>query len=252
MAKDFDGLSVLVTGAASGLGRAAALEFAGRGASLTLVDVNEDGLAETLKACEAKGVKAISVPTDLSDADACTKPVPVAIETFGRLDALVNVAGMLVLSHFSDTTVDQFDKVFAINARAPFLLIQSALPHLLESEGAVVNVASASAVTGHAYTAAYGASKGALVGLTKNLATEFWKSPLRINAIAPGAMLTPMAMASASSVKETFDQQLIGKGMGVREMARPEDLCEIIAYLASPQNKRIHGQVYSIDQGVTA
>ncbi|AIT80055.1 SDR family NAD(P)-dependent oxidoreductase [Novosphingobium pentaromativorans] len=250
MTQDFEGLNVLVTGAASGLGRATALEFAGRGASLTLVDVNAEGLDETRKACEAKGAKAITVPTDLSDAEACMAPVPAAIDAFGRLDALINVAGMLVFNHFPDTTVAQFDKVFAINVRAPFLLIQSALPHLLESEGAVVNVASASGVMGHAYTTAYGATKGAVIAMTKNLATEYWKSPLRINAVAPGAMMTPMA--SATKMDETYDMQLIAKGIGAREIARPEDLCEIIAYLASPRNKRVHGQVYSIDQGVTA
>ena len=249
MTKEFDGLSVLVTGAASGLGLQAALEFARRGAMLTLVDVNADGLEETRSACEALGVKAIAVPTDLSDADACAKPVPAAIEAFGRLDALANVAGMLVFGHFPDTTVPQFDKLYAVNVRAPFLLIQSALPHLLESKGAIVNVASASGLMGHAYIVAYGATKGALIAMTKNLATEFWKSPLSINAVAPGSMITPMA--KNTELNDSYDMLLIGKGIGPREMANPEDLCDIITYLASPRNKRVHGQVYSIDQGVT-
>lgn len=249
MQGEFEGRSVLVTGAASGLGRETALEFARRGASLTIADINAGGLKETQAACEAEGASVTAAPTDLSDPDACNALVDKAVETHGGLDALVNVAGMLLLKHAKDTAVEEWDKVFAVNARAPFLLFQRALPHLLEREGAVVNVASASGIMGHAYIAAYGASKGALIALTRNLATEFTTSPLRINAVAPGSMITPMATSSA--LPEEADVRLIAKGMGLREMAQPQDLTEIVCYLASPRNKRMHGTVVSIDQGVT-
>lgn len=250
MSKEFADRNVLVTGAASGLGCECAIEFARRGANLTLVDINVGGLEETAALCAAQGASTVICVADLSDLDACRKPVETAIEAFGRLDALCNVAGMLLYGHAAETTPAQFDKLYAINVRAPFVLFQQALPHLIETEGAVVNVASSSGVMGHAYVAAYGATKGAVIAMTKNLAIEYWKSPVRINAVAPGSMVTPMS--ARTQMPHGFDPELLPKGIGPREMARPEDLCDVITYLASPRNKRVHGAVYCIDQGVTA
>lgn len=250
MDKEFADRSVLVTGAASGLGKQASLEFARRGADLTLVDIDREHLAETADECRALGALARDIACDLSDPEHCKAPVTAAVGAYGRLDALCNVAGMLIYGHAAETTLAQFDKLYAVNVRAPFILFQQALPHLLKTEGAVVNVASSSGVMGHAYVAAYGATKGAVIAMTKNLATEYWKTPIRINAVAPGSMVTPMSRSTKMPVG--FDPDLIPKGIGPRELAKPEDLCEIIAYLASPRNKRVHGAVYCIDQGVTA
>ena len=246
---DFSGLTVLVTGAASGLGRTTALDFARRGARLAIADIQEAGLKDTQEQCAALGSEAFAFPCDLSQPDACTALIDQTVASCGSLDALVSVAGMLLLKHAADTTVAEWDKIFAVNVRAPFLLFQRALPHLLERSGAVVNVASASGIMGHAYIATYGASKGALIALTKNLATEFANTSLRINAVAPGAMNTPMPMSAMPP--HDIDVRLLAKGMGFRPMAQPEDLTEMICYLASPKNRSVHGTVITIDQGTT-
>lgn len=250
MDKEFAGRSVIVTGAASGLGRSVAVELSQRGADLALVDVNEGGLEETEALCAENGSKTIVIPTDLSDPDACLRPVAKAVEKFGRLDSLCNVAGMLVFGHAAETSVEQYDKLYAVNVRAPFLLFQQAFPHLEKTAGSVVNVASASGLTGHSYIAAYSSTKGALIALTRSLAVEYWKTPVRINAVAPGGMLTPMA--TGTTVTEDYDPQLLFIGSGPREIAQPEDVAQVVAFLASPRAKRVHGSVYSMDQGVTA
>jgi NAD(P)-dependent dehydrogenase (short-subunit alcohol dehydrogenase family) len=253
MDKEFAGKLAIVTGAASGLGRAVAVELARRGADLVLADVNAAGLDETSLICGEQGVRATAVPTDLAQPDACRALVTRAAEDGGRIDALVNVAGLLLLRGAPEVTVEQWDKVFAVNARAPFLLFQAALPHLLQSEGAVVNVVSASALIGHAYLAAYASSKGALLALTRTMAAEFIKSPLRINAVAPGPMNTPMASGGLGQEPlKDVDIDLLYKNVGMRPMAEPEDLTDIIVYLASPRNRKVHGACISIDQGVTA
>jgi NAD(P)-dependent dehydrogenase (short-subunit alcohol dehydrogenase family) len=249
---DFTGRTVIVTGAAQGLGRATALSLATQGADLVIADINAAGLADTAEQARAAGAAVLPVPTDLGDPAACAALVEQAVARFGGLDALCNVAGLLHLARAETVTVDQWDKVYAVNVRAPFLLFQAALPHLLAREGAVVNVASASAVMGHAYLAPYGSSKGALVALTRSLAAEFIASPIRINAICPGPMNTPMATSPAGKMPQQFDMPLIMRTAGMRPMAEPEDLTDMIVYLASPKNRKVHGAVIVIDQGTTA
>ena len=247
---EFAGKAVIVTGAASGLGRAAALAFAAQGAKLALADVNEGGLSDTVASAKSLAATAIAIPTDVSDAAACASLVARAVNEFGGLDALCNVAGICRFDHATSIAPETWDKIFAVNVRGPFLLIQAALPHLIAREGAVVNIASASAFFGHSYLTHYAASKAALVNLTKSLAMEFIKSPVRINAIAPGGLNTQMAGMGAPP--EGIDMGLLGRYVPLRGVSEPEDLTDVILMLAGPRGRAFHGACINADKGITA
>ena len=187
---EFSGKVVLVTGAASGLGRAAALRFAAEGARLCLVDLNADGLTETARRIGEAGGQSVTYAGDLGDAANCAKAVATAIEAFGQLDVLCNVAGILKFHALAEVTPDVWNRLFSANVTAPFFMMKAAMPHLVETKGNVVNVVSTAAFLGQAYTAPYAATKAALLSLTRSLAMEFMHAPVRINALAPGGMLT--------------------------------------------------------------
>lgn len=247
---EFAGKVVIVTGAASGLGRATALAFADAGATLALGDVAETGLEETAAAAREKGATVHTSRLDVSDAAACGGFVAGAVDALGRLDALVNVAGVLRFRHAKDVTPEDWDFIFGVNVRGPFFMIQAALPHLIESEGGVVNVASASAFLGHSYLAPYAASKAALVNLTKSLAVEYSGTSVHINALAPGAILTPMA--TSSPMPEDLDFNLIARYAGLRGMSQPDAFTDLILFMASPRGKIAHGACFIADKGITA
>ena len=247
---EFTGKVVIVTGAASGLGRATALAFAGAGAKLALADVDASGLAATTGKILELGGEAHGVPTDMTDAAACRALVDATIGQFGAIDAVCNVAGAFRFDPAPGITPEAWDRIFAVNVRGPFFLIQAAMPHLLESSGAIVNVASASAFLGHAFLAHYAASKAALVNLTKSLAMEYINAPVRINAIAPGGINT--AMTAMPSVPDGVDLQLVMRYAPLRGSSEPEDLTDLILMLAGPRGKPFHGACINADRGITA
>lgn len=247
---EFAGKVVVVTGAASGLGRATALAFAREGARVVVADVDAAGLEQTAAAVRADGGEALIVPTDISDADACSALPGTAVETFGQLDVLCNVAGAFRFDRATDITPQGWDKIHAVNVRGPFFIIKAALPHLIESAGAIVNIASASAFLGHAYLAHYASSKAALVNLTKSLAMEFMNTPVRINAVAPGGINT--AMTASSVMPDGIEIPLLMRYVPLRGSSDPEDLTDLILMLAGPRGKSFHGACLNADRGITA
>jgi len=244
------GRTALVTGAASGLGRATAIKLAEAGGDLCIVDVNADGLAETASLIVEKGAQCLVHPADLSNPDACREGVAAAAAHFGRLDALCNVAGIIKMAN-SDTMPQQdWERTIAINLSAPFFLSQAAIPHLLKNEGTIVNVASSAAFIGEAYAAAYCASKAGLVNLTKAMAMEYARKPIRINAVAPGGMMTNIASGMTMPQDAEFD--LIKRYSGLRGLVEVDDVADLITMLASPAGRSYHGACISIDAGITA
>ena len=247
---EFDSKVVLVTGAASGLGRAASVRFAQEGAHVCLVDINAAGLAETARTITDAGGLCANYCGDLGLPSNCTDAVNVAIEAFGRLDVLCNVAGILRFHALADVSAEDWNKLFAVNVTAPFFMMQASMPHLVESKGNVVNVASTAAFIGQSYTAPYAATKAALLSLTKSLAMEFIKSPVRINAIAPGGMMTEMVQGLA--FPEGADTDMILRYCGFRPPNTPEDIVEPLLFLASDRARAVHGACYTADNGITA
>lgn len=247
---EFAGKVVLVTGAASGLGRAASVRFAAEGAKLCLVDLNAEGLAETARRIVEAGGETASFAGDLGDPANCATAVAAAIDAFGRLDVLCNIAGILRFHALADVTTEDWSRLFSANVTAPFFMIQAAMPHLVEAKGNVVNVVSTAAFLGQAYTAPYAATKAALLSLTKSLAMELMHSPVRINAIAPGGMLTEMVQTL--KFPETADQSLIARYIGTRPPSQPEDIVEPLLFLASDRARSVHGSCYGADNGITA
>ncbi len=248
--KDMTGKVALVTGAASGLGRATAVKLAQAGASLCLVDLNAEGLAETRALLDALGVEVLVHPADLSQAAACSAAVEATVARFGRLDALCNVAGLIYLANTAQMPLDQFQRTLDVNLAAPFLLSQAAIPHLLENNGAIVNVASSAAFIGEAYAAAYCASKWGLVGMTKAMAMEFIKQPIRINAVAPGGMITNIAANFRPPEGANID--LIKRFSPLRGVVEVDDVAETILLLASEAGRGFHGACINLDAGITA
>lgn len=240
-------LAVVVTGAASGVGRATTLAFASKGARVFAVDLNAEGLAETARLADGD---ITTYAADLSDPENCAPVIEAAVAKLGRLDALCNIAGVLKIEPISEVTPQSWDLIYAVNVRAPFFLTKAAMPHLIESNGAVVFISSATAFRGYAYLSAYTSSKAAIAQLTRALAAEFIKNDVRINAIAPGAINTPMSQPGQFS--ESIDFDLLIRSMGIRPGVGPEEYTDMILYLASPDNKIVHGACINIDDGFAA
>jgi NAD(P)-dependent dehydrogenase (short-subunit alcohol dehydrogenase family) len=249
-ASDMTGKFALVTGAASGLGRGTALALARAGADICIVDVNPTGLDETAAEIGKLGAKVLVHTADLSIAENCAAAVDAAIAHFGHLDALCNVAGLIMFTNTPEMKIADWNKTIAVNLSAPFHLCQAAIPHLLAREGAIVNVSSTAAYIGEAYAAAYCASKAGLLQLTKALAMEYQKKPIRINAIAPGGMMTNIG--NNLKMPEGVDYELIKRFSGMRGLVEVDDVSEMIAYLASDAARGFHGSCITMDRGITA
>jgi NAD(P)-dependent dehydrogenase (short-subunit alcohol dehydrogenase family) len=247
---DMRGKAALVTGAASGLGRATALKLAQAGADVCIVDVNPAGLEDTAQQLRALGVRAHVYATDLSHRDNCIAAVAAAVAEFGRLDALCNVAGVIVMCNAHEMSAADFQRTLAVNLSAPFFLIQAAIPHLLQANGAVVNVSSSAALIGEAYAVAYAATKAAVNHMTKSLAMEYMHKPIRFNAVAPGGMLTNIG--TTIKMPADINYSLMKRYTGLRGMVEVDDVADMIAFLASDAARNYHGAIVSIDGGITA
>ena len=247
---------VLVTGAASGVGRATAIRCAVDGAAVVGIDLNEAGLAETVElsataVAEAGAGGSVSAKRcDISSREAAHEAIASAVAEHGRLDVVANVAGVLRTGHVPDMTQADWDLVFGVNVAGTFWMCQAAIPHLIESRGNIVNVASNAGLMGQAYTVVYAASKAAVVNLTRSLAMEYVKSRIRINAVAPGGVETPMTMGSV--MPDDVDWKLIQPYMGFRKLSSPESIANVICFVASDEASAMHGAIVSADSGLTA
>jgi len=245
----FSGKKVLVAGAASGIGRATAILFASEGADVTVGDINEGGLQET---AAAMARPANVVPYGASDFVSCRTLVATAA-TEG-LDVLCNIAGMHDWGPSIEFDEARFEMSLSVNLVSYFSLARAALPHLVASEGNIVSISSAAGLLGVAYNAAYCAAKHGVIGLTKSLAIEFAASNVRVNAICPGMVNTPMVLAPRSEMPEGLDMSLTMRNAPklASGACEPEDIAEAVAWLAADSARKVSGIALPVDCVQTA
>jgi NAD(P)-dependent dehydrogenase (short-subunit alcohol dehydrogenase family) len=245
------GSSVVVTGAGSGIGRAAALRFAGEGARVVVADLNVDGAKAVVEEIEAAGGTAVAVTGDLSEPAVVDQVVAAAVETFGGLDVLVNNAGIMDgMTAAADVTDAEWERVIRINLTAPFQLTRAALPHMLaKGGGAIVNTASEAGLRGAAAGTAYTVSKHGIVGLTKSLAIMYRNAGIRTNAIAPGGTATNIM----GGMPEGPGAEALHPYMGnAGRVSTPDEQAAAIVFLASDAASNINGVILPVDNGWAA
>ena len=250
MSKETTPRVAIVTGAARGLGRAIAEALAAQGVALLLVDVLADRLEDTRQALAGQGTTVVTFATDISVRANCIAAVDAAVARWGRLDVLVNAAGLMRFNHAVDVSEDEFWRIMQVNTAAPFWFCQAAIPHLLASEGNIVNVLSQSALIGTSYIVPYSMSKAAAMQLTKSLAVEYVDKPIRINAVAPGSMMTEIA--SEAVLPADVDRDKMRRYSGERPPADPAQVAAVVAFISSPAASGVHGAIWTADGGVTA
>lgn len=247
------GRSVVVTGAASGIGRAAALKFAREGAKVLVADLSQGGAEETVKEIAAAGGVALAVVGDLSDQQVVDRVVERAVEAFGGLDVLVNNAGIMDrMSALGETDDAEWERVIRINLTAPFLLTRAALPHMLAAgRGSLVFTGSEAGLRGSAAGAAYTASKHGVVGLVKSLAVMYREQGIRANLIAPGPTATSIKVdADPEARGPAVVGRLIGANIG--RLGTAEEQADVIVFLASDAAAFVNGAVLPVDDGWAA
>jgi len=252
MAGRVDGKAALVTGGASGIGRATALTFAREGAKLVIADINEEGGQQTVHMITEHGGEAIFVRTDVSQAVEVQALISTAVETYGRLDCAHNNAGItgagggLIAAYPEDT----WHQVIAVNLTGVWLCMKFELAQMLhQGGGAIINTASGAGLVGNRGNSAYAASKHGVVGLTKTAALEYAQQGIRVNCVCPGWVQTPLAARSLSDPERRA--QIIARHP-IGRVGTPEEVAEAVVWLCSDAASFVTGHAMSVDGGYVA
>jgi len=242
--------SALVTGASSGIGEEVAKAMAAAGAQVAICGRDPDRLEGVRKAIEESGGTAFPIAGDLTDDGAPALTVAGAVEDAGSLDVLANVAGIMELATLEETSAESLDRQYEANVKAPYLLTQAALPHLRKSRGAIIFISSMAALAAFPESSAYSATKGAIDTLSRQLAVELAPDGVRVNAIAPGEIDTPMNAEYYKQrpgfVKEVEELTPAGR-LGV-----PADIASVAVFLASEAARFVYGVTIAVDGGLLA
>ena len=241
--KRFKDKVVLVTGAGSGIGRSTALRMDSEGAILIIIDIYEDELIKTQSMLKNKEstAKVLDIST-IAD-------VKKFFKDLNKLDALINVAGILRFDNSHEVQIDDWEKILNVNLTGTFFMCSYALPLLLKSKGAIVNVSSSAALGSHAWTAAYSASKGGISAFSKTLAVEYGMEGLNVNCVCPASIETPMS--TNPNMPKDIDTRLLKKIMPIDGVNRsPDEIASTIAFLASEDAIHINGIDLRVDGGL--
>ncbi len=245
----FDDKVVLITGAGSGIGKASAERIAGEGGKIVCVDLQQEAVQEVAESIVASGGEACAITCDVSDQESVKATVAAAVEKYGKLNALCNIAGMLRFDHTHEVSMEDFERVMQVNCYGVFMMCQEAIPHLLETKGFIVNMSSTAALGSHAWTVAYSASKGAVLSLTRCIAIEYGMQGLNCNAICPGGIETPMV--AGANIPEGADARLLTKVMLPDGYFAPaSDVAGVVAFLACEDANHIKGDYVRVDGGL--
>jgi NAD(P)-dependent dehydrogenase (short-subunit alcohol dehydrogenase family) len=247
MESNFKNKVAIITGGSYGIGRATAIAFSRKGAKVVIADWVEN--QETLNQIKSTGAEAIFIKCDVSKAEDVSMMVKKTMDRFGRLDHAFNNAGIEGLRGSTiDCTEENWDKTIAINLKGVWLCMKYQLPELLkQGKGSIVNCASIAGMIGYQDLPAYVASKHGIVGLTKTAALEFAKSDIRINAVCPGVIKTPMIDRLTGNKKEAEDQYASMEPIG--RLGRPEEIANAVVWLCSDEASFITGHAMAVDGG---
>ncbi|MSP97844.1 MAG: 3-oxoacyl-ACP reductase FabG [Betaproteobacteria bacterium] len=242
-----DDKTAVVTGGASGIGKATAYELARAGARVIVADVNETGGAAAQREAEAAGLKIAFMRVDLTEPESIDRFASMALEHCGRVDVLVNAAGWGKVQPFVDNTPEFWDRVLAINLTGPVRLTQKLLPRMIEARaGKIVNVSSDAGRVGSLGETMYSAAKGGLIAFTKSLAREAARNGINVNCVCPGPTDTPLFQAVPEKFREAFV-----KAIPFRRIGKPQEVADAILFFASPCSDYVTGQVLSVSGGLT-
>ncbi|MFC1942184.1 SDR family oxidoreductase [Chloroflexota bacterium] len=241
----------IITGAASGIGRATAILFAKEGAKIVVADIDDSGGEETVSIIKANGGEAVFVHTDVSEAADTERLVKTAVSTFGKLDILHNNAGKPIRSQPTvNVSAEEWDSVYAVNVKSIFLGIKYAVPEMMKGGGVIINTASISGMRPRPLSAAYTSSKAAAIALTKTLALELAGYNIRVNVINPVAADTAMLPLLGPEGKDTEEtKKAITASIPLGRLAQPEDVAYAALYLASDEASMLTGSSIDVDGG---
>lgn len=247
----FQNKVVIVTGASSGIGRACAQRIAGEGATIICMDVAEAAVKETVALIHQQKGKAEMRLCDVSNSSAVKQAIEHCVTKFDKLDAVINVAGVIKLDHATKIDDATWQKIINVNLSGTFYMCREALPHLISSKGNIVNVSSTSAIRGLPYGIAYGASKGGVSALTKSIAVEYAKQGVRANTVCPGSIMTDMQ--KNSGLPEDIDWKLLPRIASINgKFGTPDHIAGVVALIASEQDGgHINGAEFVVDGGTT-